>query len=240
MILAELNQEQTENLNHMTAILPIGATEVHGNHLPVGTDIFLAENVAKKLELRLGTENALLLPVISYGQVWSLEKAPGSVHIPEDILSEYIYYIGKSVINMGIKKLAIVNSHVGNLGAIKTAARKLSVDNSIKTYYFTYPGSEKVIQEVCEAPAPHKGYFHACEIETSYMLYLCPDKVDMTKAICQYPEFPEEFDYTPIKWTDLMKTAVLGDATKATAEKGQKIIEVSIDRMAKILMEDSK
>ena len=69
MILAELNQEQTENLNHMTAILPIGATEVHGNHLPVGTDIFLAENVAKKLELRLGTENALLLPVISYGQV---------------------------------------------------------------------------------------------------------------------------------------------------------------------------
>ena len=62
----------------------------------------------------------------------------------------------------------------------------------------------------------------------------------MTKAICQYPEVPEEFDYTPIKWTDLMKTAVLGDATKATAEKGQKIIEASIDRMAKILMEDSK
>ena len=168
----------------------------------------------------MGTENAVLLPVISYGQVWSLEKAPGSVHIPEDILSEYIYYIGKSVMNMGIKRLAIVNSHVGNLGAIKSAARKLSVDGSIKTYYFTY--------------------FHACEIETSYMLYLCPNKVDMTKAICQYPEFPEEFDYTPIKWTDVMKTAVLGDATKATAEKGKKIIEASIDRMVELLREDAK
>lgn len=237
MLMTDLNQEQAKKLKkeEMTALLPIGATEVHGNHLPLGTDIFLAEQVCRKVEEQLGSENCVILPCIPYGQVWSLGDCPGSIHIPDEVLSPYIREIGNSIARAGIRRMAIVNSHVGNMNAIKTAARQLTETTDLKVYIFTYPGLNEITGKVCTAPQPHKGYFHACEIETSLMLYLCPEKVDMEKAICQYPSFPEEFDYTPIRWTELMETAVLGDATAATEEKGRRIIEVVVQKLCDIL-----
>ena len=67
------------------------------------------------------------------------------------------------------------------------------------------------------------------------MLYLAPDKVDMSKAIRQYPDFPEDFDYTPTRWSELFSTAVLGDATLATAEKGRAIIDSVVDNIVHLL-----
>ena len=107
----------------------------------------------------------------------------------------------------------------------------------MKVYAFTYPGAEAVISRVCTSKRPHKAYFHACEIETSYMLYLCPEQVDMSKAISQYPVFPDDFDVTPHRWTEIMPTAVLGDATAATAEKGKEIIDAVVENMARLLGE---
>lgn len=237
MIYADLNQEQAAGLkeNPVAALLPIGAVEVHGRHLPLGTDLYLAEAVAKKVEAQLGEENCVVLPAIPYGQVWSLGEAPGSIHIPDELLSNFIAQIGFSLYKAGIRVLAIINSHVGNGNAVKAAARILFERCSLKVYYFTYPGAEDKIREVCTAAPPHKGYFHACEIETSYMLYLCPDKVDMDKAVCQYPEFPQDFDYTPVLWTELMQNAVLGDATAATEEKGKAIIDSVVTVICRIL-----
>ena len=84
MMYADLNQREAAELKdrEITAILPIGATEVHGNHLPLGTDTFLVDALAKKVEERLGEENCVILPTVPYGQVWSLRKAPGSINIP--------------------------------------------------------------------------------------------------------------------------------------------------------------
>lgn len=237
MIYAELNQEQAGRLKekNLTALLPIGATEVHGDHLPLGTDTFLADRLCRKIEEQLGSANCLVLPCIPYGQVWSLRDCPGSIHIPDEVLTPYISEIGFSLERAGVRRLAIINSHVGNLGAIKAAARRLMENSSVKVYTFTYPGADEMIRGVCTAPMPHKGYFHACEIETSYMLYLCPEQVKMEKAICQYPEFPEEFDYTPIRWTDVMDRTVLGDATAATREKGRQILEHVVNQICRIL-----
>lgn len=237
MVYADLNQEQAEALQNqaMVALLPLGAVEVHGNHLPLGTDVYLAEALAEEVEQRLGKEVCLRLPCIPYGQVWSLRDAPGSIDIPNEVLSHYIAAVGESLHRAGIRKLAIINSHVGNQNAMKTAARILYESCDIKVYLFTYPGAEEQIAKVCTAPPPHKGYFHACEIETSYMLYLCPEKVNMEKAICQYPAFPEAFDYTPVPWTAFMKTAVLGDATKASAEKGEIILDFVVKTICNLL-----
>ncbi|RRD96215.1 creatininase family protein [Clostridiales bacterium COT073_COT-073] len=237
MKLEDLYQKEITKVNcqNIVALLPIGAIEVHGEHLPLGTDNFLAVKLAEKIEYSLGNEKALVLPLIPYGQVWSLKEAPGSIHIAEDILSEYIAMISESIARMKIKKLAIINSHVGNIGAIRKAARKLYEQNIIQAFYFTYPGTFHEIEKVCESPLPHPGYFHACEIETSYMLYLCEEKVKMEKAICQYPNFPPDFDYTPIPWTKIMDTAVLGDAAKATKEKGKFILDACVERIVSIL-----
>lgn len=237
MKLAEMNQTEAKELKgqEITALLPLGAVEVHGNHLPIGTDLYLAQALTEKLEERLGKDKILVLPALPYGQVWSLREAPGSVNISNEVLSGMIAQIGRSLKKAGIKRMAIINTHVGNGDAMKMAARMLYDTSDIKVYLFTYPGAEEVIPKVCESPMPHKGYFHACEIETSYMLYLCPEWVDQSRAVCQYPDFPENFDYTMIPWTDFMETAVLGDAISATREKGEEIIEHVVDRICGIL-----
>ena len=237
MKLAEMKQDEVRSFinDDTVALLPIGATEVHGNHLPVCTDVFLAEGVAGLVEEKYGKNRALVLPSVNYGQVWSLGKTVGTVDIPDDVLVPFLVSIVTAMWRSGVKRLAFINAHVGNSTAIKAAMRKSQEICGIKTYSFTYPGAESVIEKVCTTKRPHKAYFHACEIETSYMLYIAPDKVDMTKAICQYPNFPEDFDYTPTRWTEFLSTAVLGDSTKATTEKGKAIIDAVVDNIVTIL-----
>ncbi len=215
------------------AILPVGAVEVHGNHLPLCTDTLLAEGVAQKVCERL--ENAVILPSIGYGQVWSLADFPGCINIPNDILAGMIAAIGESLHKSGVRKLAVINGHVGNATAIKQASRMIYDKCDLKTYCFTYPGAEEAIGRVCTSKRPHKTYFHACEIETSYMLYLAPEHVDMSRAISNYPAFPEDFDVTPSPWSAVMNTAVMGDATAASAEKGQAIIDAVVEKICRIL-----
>lgn len=233
------NQEQAKTYlkrKDMIVLLPVGAIEVHGDHLPLDTDCKLAERIARKVEEQLGEEKCAILPCIPYGQVWSLGDVPGSIHIADKVLSSYLYEIIKSLERFGVKRMAIINSHMGNGAAIKTAMRKAYEDSlNIKVYQFTYPEANSVIQKVCTTKRSHEILFHADEIETSYMLYLAPESVDMKKAICQEIDFPEEYDFTSIKWSEFMEKAVLGDAASASAEKGKKIIDAVVEKIVTVL-----
>lgn len=235
MKLGELNQSEAKKRisKNPIALLPIGATEVHGDHLPLSTDTILAERIAEKLADKL--DNAVILPSINYGQIWSLRDFPGSITLSTDTLVRLIVDIGQAVWKDGIKRLAIINGHVGNNVAIKLAARQLYEECELKVYFFTYPGANKEIEKVCTSKRPHGSYFHACEIETSYMLYLAEEYVDMSKAVTNYPDFPEDFDTSNVPWSEIMSTAVMGDAKAATVEKGRKIIDQVVDNMARIL-----
>lgn len=234
----DLNQEDAKKYllkEEMAVILPIGAMEVHGDHLPLDTDCCLADAIAKRVEEELGEDKCALLPCVPYSQVWSLRDVPGTIHIPDDVLSAYLFEIAKSLDRGGIKKMAVINSHMGNGNAIKTMMRRAYEELDIKVYHFTYPGVNQIIQEVCTADRPHKVLFHADEIETSYMLYLRPEKVNMKKAINQQIVFPDEYEYTPMRWTEFMEKAVLGDAASATAEKGKKVIDAVVRNIAAVL-----
>ncbi len=119
---------------------------------------------------------------------------------------------------------------------MKEAARILYEEiRELKVFHFFYPGTREAIREVRETPAVHAAYFHACELETSYMLYLAEEFVDMARAIRDVPAFPEEADLTPTPWEEITETAVLGDATLATKEKGKRVIDAAVDKMAEIL-----
>jgi creatinine amidohydrolase len=213
-------------------LLPVGAVEFHAAHLPLGTDNYLAEEIARKVAEKLG--EALILPPLSYGQVWSLRDFPGSLNISNEVLSGLIVDIGRSLYNQGIRILTLINSHMGNLDAMKDAARVL-FEVGMKVLYLTYPGVEAVQKQVLESPKVHGTYFHACEIETSYMLYLAPQYVDMEKAICDHPAIPVDFNATPTPWNKITKTAVLGDATLATPDKGKAMIDAVVDNMVEII-----
>lgn len=215
------------------AILPIGAVEAHGPHLPIGTDNYLAERLSNKVAEKI---DALVMPTFSYGQVWSLRNVDGSINVSNKHLIGILTDIGKSLYKSGIRYFIIINTHVGNTNAIKEAARNLyDLYEDLKVLYFIYPGTEKIIEEVRESKPIPGGYFHACEIETSYMLYLAPEYVKMDKALDDFPDLPEDFHYTPTPWEKITDTIVLGKATLATKEKGKKIIDVAVETIVKVI-----
>jgi len=216
-----------------TAILPIGAVEAHGPHLPLGTDNLLASRLADKLAER--TES-FVLPTLPYGQVWSLRNFPGSINVSNEALIRMLADIGESLHQQGFRIFIMLNGHLGNAVALKEAARIL-YDRvpELKVFYFFYPGTKEITAELREASAVHGTYMHADEIETSYMLYLAGEYVDMSKAIDGAPHVTADADCTPTPWEEMTSSAVLGDATLATREKGEKIIERSLDVMAEMV-----
>lgn len=223
---------QTRLRESAMAILPLGAMETHGPHLPLGTDNYIAARVARKVAERVG---AVLLPVLPYGQVWSLYGFPGTLSVPDSALVAMLAGIGRSLRDLGVPIFAIVNGHLGNQAAMKEAARLLEAEGGPLTFAFSHPGMAAVADQVRESPRFHPTLFHACELETSMMLYLAPEHVDMARAIREEPQIPPDFDYRPVRWSELSRTGVMGDATLATAEKGERLIEATVERMAAIL-----
>lgn len=218
------------------AVLPVGAVEAHGPHLPLGTDNFLAERLAEKFAARV---DGLVLPTLPYGQVWSLRNFPGSINVSNDSMIRFIVDIGESLYHQGFTTFAMVNGHLGNGTALKEAARALyETCPDMRVYYFFYPGMNEAAAEVRETTSVHNSYFHACEIETSYMLYLAPEFVDMEQAITDIPVIPEHADVTPTPWEEFTDSAVLGDAKRATREKGEYIVDTALENMVRIITHD--
>ncbi|TDQ42802.1 creatininase family protein [Aureibacillus halotolerans] len=215
------------------AILPVGAVEAHGAHLPLATDNILADQMSKKLAEK---SPAMVLPTLPFGQVWSLKDFPGSLTVSNESLISMLVDIGESLYRQGFKMFVMMNGHLGNAVALKEAARVLYDKHpTLKVFYFFYPGMKETVPQIRESISPHSNYFHACEIETSYMLYLAKEFVDMNKAIDDMPTIPDTADVTPTPWQDFTTTAVLGDATLATEEKGRFVIEHSLDIMANLV-----
>jgi creatinine amidohydrolase len=213
------------------AVLPLGAVESHGDHLPLGTDNLLAERLARRFVERLPEGEAILLPTLSYGPLWSTEEYPGSLTISQATFVALLVDLGQSLARKGIHSLAAVNAHYGNLDGLKQAGRLLR-ERGLTLLSFTYPGADAVADRVRETPVVHPRYMHACEIETSYMLALAPEHVDLAQAAANFPTFPATFDVVPTRWSDFSsETPVLGDPRSASAEKGEAILSTVLDRM---------
>lgn len=214
-------------------ILPLGAVESHGDHLPAGTDNILAARLAEELAVVIGVSTPILrLPVLPFGQVWSLAEAPGSFGVSGETVTRALLDLALSAKAKGLSTMAVINAHLGNAAAIRDAQRAAR-ELGFTIANFFYPGAGAHISRLREKPEAHPAFMHACEIETSYMLHLSPDDVAMDKAIANYPEFPDDFDIVPYRWTDFSDSPVLGDARAATAEKGRLIVEAVLANMAR-------
>ncbi|MEF2071209.1 creatininase family protein [Consotaella aegiceratis] len=214
-------------------LLPIGAVESHGDHLPAGTDNLLAERLAEALAKRLAeTTPVLRLPVLPFGQVWSLADAPGSFTLSNETVTATIVEIAMAAKAKGLGAMAVINAHLGNAVAIREAQRRAKEARFTIASFF-YPGSGQAIEAVRERPEARAGYMHACEIETSYMLHLAPEAVDMSQAIENYPDFPEDFSSVAYRWSEFSQSPILGDPRAASAEKGRIILDAVLAAMAK-------
>lgn len=226
--------EVEEAINdYPVAILPLGATEQHGHHLPLGVDIMLAEGISRLVVEETG---ALLLPAVPFGYSWVWRDIPGTVSIQQHIVELVIKDVAHSVSRYGIELLALINGHDANNASMKYAARELQDELDMLINYFFYPGLTDLMAEYCDSPTWH-GMIHACELETSLMLALYPEQVQMERAVADYPEKPSLYGKSTVSLGDLSKSGVYGDATRATADKGRQMLDAFVSTISENIKE---
>lgn len=211
-------------------ILPIGSTEQHGPHLPLGTDSIIAQKISQALAEQLETD---LAPALKYGV--SIEHAdfPGTISIPPETLLKTVKDICKSL-HEYYQKIIIINTHGGNTQTL----RDLNNEKIVLVDLFQF--LRKILDDVRETEIG--GICHACEIETSLMLHLEPHLVKKEKITSKLVKYVPELDpqskkKPPKEWKTInySHSGILGDPTKATPEKGEKIFHTLIQQITKQL-----
>ncbi len=226
-------------------VLPIGAIEQHGPHLPTATDALLAEEITKLALERLPKgAKVWRLPVQSYGKSNEHLGFAGTISLRAETLMAVVMDIAVSVAASGFRRLCFVNAHGGNSALLAMMAREIRVTTGLMVFNtFTNAGAPDPI----EIPALEAKYgIHANDWETSLMLHLRPDLVQMDKAVREYPQLEGNVGLTGgaavAAWLtrDWSTTGVFGDATLATPERGAARLEVSVAALAKVLEEISR
>lgn len=218
-------------LDGLIAVLPVGAQEQHGAHLPLDTDTLLASGVAARLAARIG---GWLLPSIAYGDAWTAEGWPGTLSVSPDTLRAIVIDIGRGLHRLGARGLVTVNGHFGNREPIALAARALS-ELGLPVLHLDYPGLEAAAAEFCVSKPAGPGFYHADEVETSMLLALAPEKVRMDLAAPEYPEFPPTFGVEPMLLSTFNRSGVFGDPRGASAATGEKLITRIVDEQARLV-----
>jgi creatinine amidohydrolase len=225
--------EAMPNKENTLIIQPIGAVEQHGPHLPLVVDSAIAAAVVGKALHQLNSAiPAYALPPLCYGKSNEHRGFPGTVTLSAQTLIAVLMEMAESIYRAGFRKLVFVNAHGGQPQILEIVARDLrQQQGDFAVFPLSVWGAPHcAAEQVGEHEYAHG--LHAGEVETSVMLALLPEQVDMTKAV---REFPSTFKpgsllslegRLPTAWTmaDLSKSGVVGDATVATAAKGEAIL----------------
>jgi creatinine amidohydrolase/Fe(II)-dependent formamide hydrolase-like protein/7-cyano-7-deazaguanine synthase in queuosine biosynthesis len=221
------------------ALLPVGSIEQHGLHLPLDTDAFDAFYLCVRVAEECSAPRPIVLPLVSYGVSYHHDSFLGTISISPDTLSRMVYEIGMSIARQGVTKLVIVNGHGGNSPALHFAAQMINRDAHIFTCVDTGESSDTDIEAMSETPND----VHAGEIETSTTLATRPELVDLSKAKRMVPDFSSRYlDFTSLRsviWyvhtEKISRTGVLGDPTKASAEKGRRMWDVMVKNLVELV-----
>ena len=214
------------------AILPVGSLEQHGPHLPFNTDVLIAEYLAEHLARETG---ALLMESLKYAPDFSLRFFPGTVKLPDELFTKLIIEITESMFSHGVKTMYVLVGHHGAFAACKEAERKLLLTSQARIVNLLLPGLNEAINKYCVSKRWNAYNVHAEEFETSCILALHPELVDMNKAVKEYPPVDPLFGAISISWTDFCKSGVIGDATVATPEKGKSILDHMFNESLKLI-----
>jgi creatinine amidohydrolase/Fe(II)-dependent formamide hydrolase-like protein len=223
------------------ALLPVGAIEQHGPHLPLDTDAFDADHLARRVAEACSNPKPLVLPLIPYGVSYHHDDFPGTISVGNEALSKMVYDVGMSCARHGITKLVIVNGHGGNTPTLQFAAQLINRNANIFTAVDTGETSDVDMAELCETPND----VHAGEIETSTSLAVRPDLVRMDRAEAFVPDFSNQYlDFSArrsVEWyartLKISPNGVLGDPTLASAEKGRLMWKIMVANLVELVEE---
>ncbi|HWE64384.1 MAG TPA: creatininase family protein [Chloroflexota bacterium] len=228
-------------------VLPVGTTEQHGPHLPLSTDYLTAGTIAHAAVAEL-YPHALVMEAVPYSFNEHHMDFPGTITIDVHTIIDYIAAIGTSVAHHGFRHLVLFNGHGSNVPFLDVAARMITNRSeavcALASWWSLLKPEDLAWRE---SPFPG-GFSHGCEAETSLLLGIAPDLVDMTRAV----RTMDEVQTSEHIWWDLAgssgvffqeffsrntATGVQGDATLATEEKGRLLFAAATRRLSAFLEE---
>ncbi|WP_378942016.1 creatininase family protein [Mesorhizobium sp. ANAO-SY3R2] len=230
----------------IVAVLPVGATEQHGPHLPLSVDAAIANGIVEAtIEKLPASSKALFLPTQAIGKSNEHARYPGTLTFSAQTLISMWCEIGDCVAASGVKKLVLLNSHGGQISTMDIVARELRIRHDMMVFSVNWFG-QGMPEGVYSDHEMHHG-IHAGDMETSVMLELHPDLVDMSKAQnfrTLTETFASDFKHISLSgakpgWQiqDINPHGAAGNASAATAEKGRKTIDFAADRLVELLAE---
>jgi len=224
-------------------ILPVGAVEQHGPHMPVMTDALIGEAVlTRTMELLPKDSNVWLLPPLSYGKSNEHLDFAGTISLSASTLLQVLLDIAASVKRSGFRRLLLLNTHGGNQDLLLVAAREIRIATDLMVFYIS-PGSLAGLADFVTEEEREFG-IHAGDYETSLVMAVKPDWVRAGQRIREVPDVAS-YQYLTLEgkirfaWVmaDISESGISGDATGATAEKGEIILGRIAAQLANALQE---
>jgi len=247
--MAEMTWQEVEEFlsKHDTVVIPVGSCEQHGPHLPLDTDTYDALWISLRAAEKAGC--ALVAPPITYGVSYHHSAFKGTISISPETLMKLAYEVGMSLVKQGFRKIVFENGHGGNDPALRAAAQMIKAGRpDVMVIVDTVGLIPDLIEELVETPYDA----HAGEFETSTSLANRPELVRedrIPRAEVKLP--PVKFMriglkargprvYWAIRTDELSEVGIIGDATKASRDKGERFLRAMVDRLAELLVELDK
>lgn len=246
---ADYTSEEFSRLDrqNIVAVLPVGATEQHGPHLPVSVDAAIGNGIVEAVASRLAeNSNVLFLPMQPVGKSVEHGRYPGTLTFSAETTIRVWTEIGDSVAASGVRKFVMLNSHGGQISIMDIVARDLRIRHNMLAFSVNWFGVG--MPEGVYSDHELKHGIHAGDMETSVMLALHPDLVDMSKAqdfATRTESFESDYRHIALQggakpgWQvqDMSPFGACGNAAAASAAKGHATLDFAADRLVDLLAE---
>jgi creatinine amidohydrolase len=206
-------------------VIPIGAaSKEHGPHLRLANDWIMAEYLRRRLAERAAV---VVAPTVGLSFYPAFVEYPGSISLRLETARDVLIDVVRSLARHGPRRFYALNTGISTLRALRPAAEALAADGIV----LHYTDLSKALAPTEKQVAQQEGGTHADELETSMMLYIAPDTVDMPRAVKDYHTGSGPLTRNPDGPGVYSPTGTWGDPTLATSAKGERLVNALVDAL---------